>query len=231
MRPRIRQSTASIRTIDTKLPTDLSIPDNAQGVVVFGDGIGGGRQTPSHRRVAEALNAGGLATVLADLFDDHATATGSDTGMPHSDLDLVELEQRVVAVTDWIAMQPGLREMRLGYFGAGLGAAAAIIAAAKRPEVVKALVLSGARLDLAESFLCEIAAPSLFIAGGDDPALITLHRSSIAQLPGETLARLEVIEGSGGDPLQDEKAVNRVAALARSWFQRFLPREHYATAG
>lgn len=216
------QSTVRIRAINAQIPADISLPEKPQGLVVFGNGIGRGRHSPAQRRVAEILNAGGLATILADLLEDQPEVD-RHSGACHYDLDL--LEERVVTVTDWIAMQSALREMPLGYFGAGMGGAAALIAAAKRPEVVRALVSCGAQLDLIEAFLCEVSAPALFIVGGDDPALLSLHRSAMTQLPERTFRALEVIEGVTGDPMHDESTVVRVGDFARRWFHRFLSGE------
>lgn len=214
---KIRQSVVNIRIIDAEIPANISVPEQARGLVVFGGGLGSGRYAPANRRVADVLNGNGFATVLADLLRGSESPFWRDSASPDAEIDI--LEERVVAVTDWIAMQAELSRLAIGYFGAGRGAEATLIAAAKRSDVVRAAVACGAKLDLVEYFLCEITAPTLLIVGSDDTALLSLHRS--AHFPEQTVTELSVIDGPS-DISQNEAAVDRIADLATGWFQRFL---------
>jgi dienelactone hydrolase len=226
--PPTEQITARIRTLDVDIPADISIPKNPRGLILFALTPGARRRSPANRRVADILNQSGYATALADLMADQESTRNARTGELCSGLDL--LVRRMVALTDWIAMQPVFQDMPVGYFGAGSGAEAALIAAAKRPEVIRAVVSCGARLERAGASLGEIDAPVLVIAGSEDPSLLASQRAMMTRLPEWTHSQLEVIDGIA-DPFSDPHAVQRLARSTRSWYQRHFsksaePMEH-----
>jgi putative phosphoribosyl transferase len=218
--PKIQRMGVRIRAIGGDIPVDISVPENACGLVVFGDGVGSGRHSLANRRLAEILNERAFVTVVADLISDHEQLLNWHTGETCRGLDL--LEQRVVSITDWIAMQTNLKGLPLGYFGAGIGADAALIAAAKRPETIRAVVSCEARLDQIEAVLSEIYAPALFIVGNEDPALLDRLRIAITRMPRSRVGKLEII-GWTTEPLQDAHALDRVASLTSSWYEHYLP--------
>jgi dienelactone hydrolase len=133
--------------------------------------------------------------------------------------DIPVLGRRVVATIDWLADDPAARELPVGCFGASTGAAAALIAAAARPERVWAVVSRGGRPDLAGDALRRVTAPTLLIVGGNDPEVLRLNRQALTALTGE--ARLEVVPGAT-HLFEEPGALERVAALARDWFVRHL---------
>jgi putative phosphoribosyl transferase len=212
------QMAALVRTTDTEIPVGVSLPAGPRGLIVFGDGIGSGLHGSENQRVSKILNQGGFATVLSELSGQEQVLN-CHTGEICGGISL--LEQRVVAITDWIAMQPSLKRMPMGYFGIGIGGEAALIAAAKRPEMAGAVVLCEARADTVGSCLEEILAPTLFIVGSEDPELVERQHIAINRLPASTVSRLEIIE-SGRELLNNPGVVDRIAAMAQSWYESHI---------
>jgi putative phosphoribosyl transferase len=190
--------------------------------VLFAHGSGSSRHSPRNRYVAQILNRGALATVLTDLLTEDEEAEDSVTARLRFDIPL--LGQRVAAITDWIGRQPVLKNLGLGYFGASTGAAAALVAAAERPKIVRAVVSRGGRPDLAGAALKGVFAPTLFIVGGEDRPVLSLNRSAMAQLPHQAEHQLEIVPGAT-HLFEEPGALDRVASLARDWFRERLPAE------
>ena len=128
----------SIPAAGASLDGDLTVPAGAAGVVVFAHGSGSSRHSPRNRMVAAQLRRVGLATLLLDLLSAEEEAVDACTATLRFDIGL--LARRLAAATDWLAGHEPTRGLPLGYFGASTGAAAALIAAAERPEVVGAVV-------------------------------------------------------------------------------------------
>jgi dienelactone hydrolase len=214
-----RQLPIVIPADGVSLSGDLTLPQDAPGVVVFAHGSGSGRFSPRNRAVAEVLARAGLATLLMDLLTEQEEAV--DLRTRHLRFDIGLLGRRVVATVDWLASEPSTSELPVGCFGASTGAAAALIAAAERPARVGAVVSRGGRPDLAGDALRRVRAPTLLIVGGNDPEVLRLNEEALAALSGE--ARLEVVPGAG-HLFEEPGALERVALLARDWFLRHLRR-------
>jgi dienelactone hydrolase len=165
------------------------------------------------------LNHGRIGTILIDLLTEDEEAVDARTAELRFDIGL--LGRRVIAITDWIGQQAELRIAGLGYFGASTGAAAALVAAAERPDVVQAVVSRGGRPDLAGAALKRVLAPTLFLVGGADSVVLDLNRTAIAQLPQQTGRKLEVIPGAT-HLFEESGALDQVAGLARDWFRQHL---------
>lgn len=204
---------------DTRLEGDLTIPPDARGIVIFAHGSGSGRFSPRNRAVARALVEAGLATLLMDLLTEAEEAVDVTTG--HLRFDIPLLAQRVIVAVDWAASADEVGELSVGCFGASTGAAAALIAAAERPDRVAAAVSRGGRPDLAGKALSHVTAPTLLIVGGRDTEVIRLNQQAQALLPGES--RLEIVPGAS-HLFEEAGALEQVAALARDWFLRHLGR-------
>lgn len=202
-----------------ELPADISLPDQAKGLVLFAHGSGSSRHSPRNRHVADVLNRGAVGTVLIDLLTADEEAVDLQTTELRFDIPL--LGRRLTAITDWIRRQPVLKHLGLGYFGASTGAAAALVAAAERPKIVRAVVSRGGRPDLAGPALHGVLAPTLFIVGEQDRVVLDLNYSAIAQLPRETEQKIEVIAGAT-HLFEEPGTLDRAAALARNWFQTHL---------
>jgi dienelactone hydrolase len=169
--------------------------------------------------VAEVLNRGSIGTILIDLLTGEEEAIDVRTAELRFDIGL--LARRLTAITDWIGGQNKFNGFRVGYFGASTGAAAALAAAADRPRMAQAVVSRGGRPDLAGEALSLVLAPCLFIVGGEDPVVLRLNREAIAELPRQTERRLEIIPGAT-HLFEEPGALDRVAELARDWFQKYL---------
>jgi len=205
-----------------ELASDICLPGRAIGLVVFAHGSGSGRHSPRNRHVADILNHGGIGTILIDLLTEDEESIDEVTAELRFDIPL--LGGRLTGITDWVSRQPSLKKLGLGYFGASTGAAAALVAAAQRPDVVRAVVSRGGRPDLAGTSLRRVLAPSLFIVGGNDTAVLDLNYSAVAQLPPETERELKIIP-EASHLFEERGALDEVAALARDWFsERLAPK-------
>jgi len=199
------------------LEGNLTLPQDSQAVVLFAHGSGSSRHSPRNRYVARMLNEAKLATLLIDLLTLHEEVIDERTAQLRFDIDL--LAERLVDTTDWLTQYPDTKYLRIGYFGASTGAAAALVAAAERPDQVHAIVSRGGRPDLAGPALPRVRAPTLLIVGGNDVQVIELNRLALAQLRSEK--QLVIIPGAT-HLFEEPGALDKVAWLAREWFQRHL---------
>jgi putative phosphoribosyl transferase len=197
---------------------DLDVPTGAAGLVVFVHGSGSGRTSPRNREVAAALGRAGFATLLFDLLT--AEEERVDRVTAEHRFNIPFLASRLVGVTDWIARLPEIEGLPIGYFGASTGAAAAIIAAAARPDTIHAVVSRGGRPDLADASLGRLRAPTLLIVGGNDPQVLLLNREARARM---NRARNELAVVPGASHLFEEPgALDHVTRLAADWFDASL---------
>jgi dienelactone hydrolase len=200
------------------LEGDLEIPEAAMGVVLFAHGSGSGRHSPRNRFVARQLQTAGLATFLIDLLTPEEEAV--DVHTAHLRFDIPLLAKRLVAATRWLAADPSTRALKVGYFGASTGAAAALVAAAEEPDRVGAVVSRGGRPDLAGPALPRVRAPTLLIVGSRDLAVLEMNRTAMASM--QAVTRLEIVPGAT-HLFEEPGALEAVASLARDWFLRYLP--------
>jgi dienelactone hydrolase len=213
----VRESAVEIPADGVVLDGDLTVPPDAHGIVVFAHGSGSGRFSPRNRAVANVLVQAGLATLLMDLLTAEEEAV--DLRTRHLRFDVGLLGRRVIATIEWLAADATVTALPVGCFGASTGAAAALIAAAERPERVAAVVSRGGRPDLAGEALFRVTAPTLLIVGGNDIEVLRLNQQALAALAGE--ARLEIVPGAT-HLFEEPGALERVAVLARDWFLRHL---------
>jgi dienelactone hydrolase len=211
------RSEVSIPADGALLEGDLTIPDGTVGIVAFAHGSGSSRKSPRNRQVAEALNGNGLATLLFDLLEPREEQVDRRSGELRFDIAL--LGRRLIAAVDWLAREPPTAELAIGCFGASTGAAAALVAAANRPDQIDAVVSRGGRPDLAGTALGSVRAPTLLIVGGEDDAVVELNRDAAGRLVCETV--LEIVPGAG-HLFEEPGALERVELLARTWFLRWL---------
>jgi dienelactone hydrolase len=195
----------------------LTTPAYTTGIVVFAHGSGSSRFSPRNRYVAEELNRVGLATLLIDLLTAQEEAVDLRTRAHRFDIAL--LASRLEGATDWMAGQPDLRDLTLGYFGASTGAAAALVAAAFRADRVSAVVSRGGRPDLAGDSLPRVRCPTLLIVGGDDTPVIAMNRDAMSQMAAQV--DLEIVPGAT-HLFVEPGTVEHVAALATRWFDHWL---------
>ena len=197
---------------DATLEGSLSIPEEASRLVLFVHGSGSSRRSPRNRLVAQKLNDAGLATLLFDLLTRSEEAVDLRTAQHRFDISL--LAERLVHATKWARENKITRNLRIGYFGASTGGAAALVAAAELPQDVGAIVSRGGRPDLAGGALPRVRAPTLLVVGGEDDVVIDLNEQARLQMRGEV--QLEIIPGAT-HLFEEPGALERVAHLAADW--------------
>lgn len=202
---------------EARLEGTLTVPPNARGLVLFAHGSGSSRHSPRNQYVARVLQEAGLATLLFDLLTEEEERIDARTA--HLRFDVSLLASRLGAATDWAQKDERTRALDLGYFGASTGAAAALIAAAERPGVVRAIVSRGGRPDLAEESLARVEAPTLLLVGGLDGEVLTLNRETLYFLGCEKL--LEIVPDAT-HLFEEPGALDRVARSAAGWFTSHL---------
>jgi putative phosphoribosyl transferase len=200
-----------------QIEADLNVPDRAIGLVVFAHGSGSSRFSSRNRSVAAYFQQRGLGTLLLDLLTREEEAVDNHTREYRFDID--RLGTRVVLATDWAQQRADLRKLGIGYFGASTGAAAALIAAAERPELTRAVVSRGGRPDLAGTALPRVTAPTLLIVGGDDEPVIEMNQDAMARMT--ALVQLEIVPGAT-HLFEEPGTLEQVERLAGDWFARHL---------
>lgn len=200
------------------LEGDLRVPERAKGVVLFAHGSGSGRHSPRNRFVATQLGAAGLATLLVDLLTEEEEVADRETG--HLRFDIGLLADRLIGATEWLAKDPRTASLRVGYFGASTGGGAALVAAARRPERVAAVVSRGGRPDLAGDALPKAKAPTLLIVGGDDVRVIGMNEEALARLAAP-VKELAIVPGAS-HLFKEPGTLEEVARLAADWFTHHL---------
>ncbi|HYU26605.1 MAG TPA: dienelactone hydrolase family protein [Thermoanaerobaculia bacterium] len=199
------------------LEGNLLIPDGARGLVMFAHGSGSSRFSSRNRYVADVLRRSGVGTLLIDLLT--RDEENVDLRTAHLRFDIGLLADRLVGASEWLAKQPETTRMKLGLFGASTGGGAALVAAARVPERIQAVVSRGGRPDLAGPALPAVKAPTLLIVGGDDGPVIEMNREAYDQM---TCERQMVIVPHASHLFEEPGTLEEVARLAAEWFTRHL---------
>jgi dienelactone hydrolase len=197
------------------LTGDLTVPPDARAVVLFAHGSGSSRHSPRNREVAAGLRTAGLGTLLIDLLTEDEERLDARTAELRFDIAL--LGRRLVAALDWLAREPGTSGLPVVLFGASTGAAAALVAAARRPDRVRAVVSRGGRPDLAGDALDAVRAPVLLIVGGRDTHVLRLNEEAAGRLP--TPPTLHVVPGAT-HLFEEPGALDEVTDAARQWCEQ-----------
>ena len=196
---------------------DLHVPAPAAGLVVFAHGSGSSRFSRRNRSVAGALESAGFGTLLLALLTPDEESVDERTREHRFDIEM--LGERVVGAIDWARTRADLRDLPMALFGASTGAAAALIAAAQRPQAVRAVVSRGGRPDLAGRALEAVQAATLLIVGGDDEPVIGLNRDAMRQM--RAPVELEIVPGAT-HLFEEPGALAHVTRLAADWCRRHL---------
>lgn len=200
------------------LDGNLGLPAGAAGIVLFAHGSGSGRHSPRNRFVAGQLRQAGLGTLLIDLLTEAEERVDARTA--HLRFDIGLLADRLVGAIDWLGREPRTAGLPVGLFGASTGGGAALVAAARRPDRVAAVVSRGGRPDLADGALPTVRTPTLLLVGGDDDVVITLNEQALRRL-GSPVKELVVIPGAS-HLFEEPGKLEEVARRAADWFARHL---------
>jgi pimeloyl-ACP methyl ester carboxylesterase len=200
------------------IAADLWVPPEPKGVIIFAHGTGSSRFSSRNRFVAGVLQDASFATLLLDLLTSNEEIIDERTRRLRFDIDL--LANRLVQATRWAAEDRNLCSLPVGYFGASTGAAAALIAAARVPTQIFAVVSRGGRPDLAGTVLPLVNAPTLLIVGGDDLPVIELNKEAFSQLTCDK--KMEIVPGAT-HLFEERGALDKVARQATNWFGTHVP--------
>jgi pimeloyl-ACP methyl ester carboxylesterase len=200
-----------------ELEGNLIVPYAAQGLVLFAHGSGSSRFSSRNRYVAKVLREGGLGTLLIDLLTPREEALDERTR--HLRFDIEMLADRLIGTAKWLAARGETGSLALGLFGASTGGGAALVAAAREPGLVSAVVSRGGRPDLAGDALPRVQAPTLLIVGGDDVPVIAMNREAYDRMT--AVRRMEIVPGAS-HLFEEPGTLEVVARQARDWLARYL---------
>ena len=211
------ESLVNVTAGPVTLEAFLTIPEGAQGLVLFAHGSGSSRHSPRNQFVARLLNEGGLATLLIDLLTAEEESVDLRTRELRFDIGL--LAERVMGATDWLNHNESTKGLKIGYCGSSTGAAAALVAAAGKGEQIGAVVSRGGRPDLAGVDLPRVKAPTLLIVGGNDFGVIELNEDACAKMTAEK--SLEIVPNAT-HLFEEPGTLEEASLLARDWFIQHL---------
>lgn len=208
-----RERDVEITSGSLRLPAILGLPEQAKGVVLFAHGSGSGRLSPRNHAVARVLQEAGFATVLADLL------TEQESNERLLVFDIALLAGRLLDCARWVEHRDETKSLPVGYFGASTGAAAALVAAGRLGERIRAVVSRGGRPDLADEYLGLVKSPTLLIVGGRDETVIELNKEALARL--HSIKQLVIVPGAT-HLFEEPGTLEEVSRLARDWFIRYM---------
>lgn len=191
----------------------LSIPQSARGIILFADE----RNIDQYVDLARLVREAGIATLRVNLLTSEDEALDNEVGFFRDNVDV--LHQRIIGVANWLNEDQITQNLRICYLGTGVSGAAALVAAAERPDLPISVISIAGRLDLAKDYLAKVEAPTLLLVGENDTASLNLNHEGIEQLSGDK--QLETIPGVS-NLFEQENIVQQVAQLATQWFERHL---------
>lgn len=200
----------------------LSLPKGAKRLVLFAHGSGLLRSDCSH--LADIFSRSGIATLLFDLLTPSEANFDEETQIPRHDI--VTLGDRLVESVIWAQEQRELQSLGLGLFADDAGAAAAVIAAVRLPQFVKAVVSRSGQLHAARSMFGQVKAPTLLLTGDADDSSAS-NKEALSAL--RSTKQLVVIPGVS-NLLEDSSRLDEVGKLATEWFMRHLQTVRSSTA-
>jgi len=218
--PRNLEEPVTIPADGVPLQGNLVLPADSKGVVIFAHGSGSSRHSPRNRFVAVKLNNIGFATLLIDLLTSGEENEDVFTGHLRFNIEL--LARRLTGANDWLNSDPRTAQLPIGYFGASTGGGAALVAAAKCPARVGAVVSRGGRPDLAGESLPLVRAPTLLIIGGNDEPVIEMNEFAFQRLTSTRKKEMVIVPGAS-HLFEEPGALEAVARHAADWFALFLP--------
>ncbi|RXK62635.1 alpha/beta hydrolase [Lacibacter luteus] len=197
---------------DIVLKGELSIPLSAEAIVIFSHTSGNGRNSARNKMVATYLHQHHIGTLLFDLL------TTEEELQYQTRFDVAMLTQRLYGTTRWLQKQPTAKSCSLGFFAASTGAASALKASLRLPEI-EAVVCRGGRPDLAMQDLPKVKAPVLLIVGSYDTDVLALNRNAYNMLT--CRRRLDIVENAT-HLFEEDGKMEIVEKLACKWFEQHL---------
>ncbi len=210
----ISEQDVLIRSGSAVFEGTLICPPVSYGAVIFSHGSGSGRKSTRNRYVAGVLQKAGFCTLLFNMLTDYEAHNYA------SRFNIPLLASRLVAATEWLAGEPDMRDIRIGYYGSSTGAAAALSAAAELGPRISAVVSRGGRPDLARNALPVVKCPVLLIVGGNDLVVLELNQLAYNEI-GSGERKIKIIPGAG-HLFEERGKLEEVARLAAEWFSRHL---------
>ena len=214
-----QQTTVRIPIDNMVVEGNLTLPSGTKSMVLFAHGSGSSRFSPRNQYVARAFNAQKIGTLLFDLLTNEEDQEDLETAEYRFNINL--LARRLIGATQWLKKDPQTKNLALGYFGASTGAAAALVAAAKLPNDIAAVVSRGGRPDLAADYLPKVVAPTLLLVGGLDIEVIELNRQAMERMSAEK--KLVIIPGAT-HLFEEPGKLEEVAKISADWFLRYQTR-------
>jgi dienelactone hydrolase len=214
-----QQTTVRIPIDNVVVEGNLTLPSGTKSMVLFAHGSGSSRFSPRNQYVARAFNAQKIGTLLFDLLTNEEDQEDIETAEYRFNINL--LARRLIGATQWLKKDPQTKNLALGYFGASTGAAAALVAAAKLPNDIAAVVSRGGRPDLAADYLPKVVAPTLLLVGGLDIEVIELNRQAMERMSAEK--KLVIIPGAT-HLFEEPGKLEEVAKISADWFLRYQTR-------
>ena len=202
---------------EIELPAEISVPELADGIVVFCHGNRNRRHGSANRAVAESLVQDGTAAAVCNLLTPAEEKLDEHIAGPR--FDIKALAGRLADLTDSLLKDARTRHLQIAYFGASTAAAAALLAAAARPLVVRAIVSFGGLPHLAGNALPEVEAPTLLLVGEHDWQIMDGNREALAKL--RAPKSLQVVPG-GTHLFAAPSALAEASRLACDWFRHYL---------
>jgi putative phosphoribosyl transferase len=217
---------AEIPAGDVVLESELIVPANANGIVLFVHGSGSSRFSPRNRSVAEMIQTAGIGTLLFDLLTKEEESV--DIYTLHLRFDIPLLARRLKAVSQWVNERAETEDLKVGYFGSSTGGGAALVAAADLGNKISAVVSRGGRPDLAGEALSRVTAPTALIVGEYDQIVIELNRDAMSKMKCKT--ELMIVPGAT-HLFEEPGTLDFVAKLATDWFTEHFRPEAKSTVG
>jgi dienelactone hydrolase len=211
------QQVVEIPVGSVALHADMMVPSSPQGLVIFAHGSGSSRFSPRNQQVAKSLQQRGFGTMLLDLLTPEEESVDQYTRQYR--FDIRRLAARIEGATEWVRLAPEVSDVKVGYFGASTGAAAALVAAAERPGDVAAIVSRGGRPDLAGMALHRVTAPTLLIVGSADVDVVELNKDAKSRMTAVT--DLKIVPGAT-HLFEEPGTLEEVERLAGDWFERYV---------
>jgi putative phosphoribosyl transferase len=223
--PRVLSQRIMVPAGGAVLTPVVTLPTQPRGLVLIPSASGDRVYERVNGAVASALWEAGFVTVEVDLFTSQEAREDAETARYRYDMDLVAA--RMASILEWVHHTAPLHALEVGILAAGTCSAAALVAAAERPELIQSIVCRSARPELVPGVIAHVHAPVMLLLGERDIAHRDSHLETMIRLPASS--RLEIVPNAR-HLLDRPEDIQRVASLAAAWFGDSLSSD-WASAG